>query len=110
MPACSASRNGSERRVPKADDQNLRPFRLHLLEQIVTFLAAQIEQEQGRTVLLEDGLEPLGLVDVADLGETAKKSARSPNEIGVLRVENARGGEDHAAATSSWKRTRGSRM
>ena len=83
---------------------------LHLHQQIVTFLAAQIEQEQGRPILLEDGVEPLGLRNMPDLGETAKISVRSPNEIGVLRVENARDGYDHAAATSSWKRSKGSRM
>jgi hypothetical protein len=74
---------------------------LRLHQQILTFLAAQIEQEQGRPILLENGVESLGLRNMMDLGETVKISVRSPNEIGVLRVENARDGYDHAAATSS---------
>ncbi len=94
----------------EADDQHIRPFRLDLLEQVAALIAAQIEEEQSRAILLEDGFEPIGLIDVANRGAVAEKSANPPNEIGILGVKNARGRGYHAAATSAWKRTSGRRM
>ena len=94
----------------ESDDQNIGPLGLHLGEQIAAPLTAQIEQEQSGPVLRENGVKPGHLCDMPYLGQTAEIGARSPNEIGFLRIKNARGGCDHAAATSSWKRTRGRRM
>ena len=94
----------------ESDDQNLGRLRLHPGQQVHALFRAQIEQKQGRPVLLQDRIEPLGLRHMAQLGEAAEIGACPPNEIWILRVKNARGGWDHAAATSSSKRTRGSRM
>jgi hypothetical protein len=38
---------------------------------------------------------------VAELNLTAEIGARAPNQVRVVGVKNARGREDHAAATSS---------
>ncbi len=61
---------------PEADDQNIRPFHLHLREQIATLSGAQIEQEKSRAVLLEHGVEPVGLIHVAELAMRSRRKAR----------------------------------
>src|SRR6266550_9147173 len=76
----------------ESDDQNIGPLDLHLGEQLAAPLTAQIEQEQSGPVLLEDDVKPGRLCDMPNLGQTAEIGARSPNEIGFLRINNARGG------------------
>jgi hypothetical protein len=97
-------------RGAESDDQYLRPFYLDLLDEPLTFPASQVEEENGRLLLSQDGIEPAGIIDGSDLNLVAEIGARAPHEIRILGVKNAGGGEYHAAATSSWKRTSGRRM
>src|SRR4029078_8730550 len=94
----------------QCNNQNVGPLCLYLLEQIMCFVAAQVQHQQGRAILLEDRLEPLGTIEVTHGGAGTQKRTRSPNEVRVLCIEKAGDGGDHAAATSSSKRTSGSRM
>src|SRR5262249_41716156 len=94
----------------KSDDQDLRPFEPHFLEQLVALAIPQIKEENSRGTLLHYRVEPCGCLHQSNLDPIAKKRAGSPNEMEVLRINDAGRGENHAAATSSWKRTRGRRI
>src|SRR5689334_11004490 len=97
-------------RDAKANDQNIAPFQLDLFNQLLAFFAPQVDEEEGRMILLQHRIEPVGVIDMAHFDRAAQESACAPNEIRIFSIEDAGGGRDHAAATSSSKRTSGSRI
>jgi hypothetical protein len=58
-----AQRLGTGR--PQRDDQNFGPFILNLVDKIAGFFCAEIHDEQGWPDLLENGIETIGLGDMA---------------------------------------------
>jgi hypothetical protein len=74
---------------------------LHLLKKIAALPGTQINQKQRRVILLQDRGEAIGFRNVPEQRARAQKSAASPNEIVILRVEKTGRVRDHAAATSS---------
>jgi hypothetical protein len=88
-------------RRPQRNDNDLRPLRLHLLEQIATLARPQIDEEKRGIILLQHRREPIGFCDVTEESAVAQESAAPPNEIVILRVEETSRVRDHAAATSS---------
>jgi hypothetical protein len=92
---------GLRTRGAESDDQYLGPFHLDLLDEPLTFPAPQVEEENGRVLLSQDGIEPAGIIDMLNLDLTAEIGTRTPNEIRILGIKKAGGGEYHAAATSS---------
>src|SRR3982751_5030025 len=94
----------------KGDNQDFGPIVLDLMNQFAAFFCVQINQEHGWTFLLQDGVEPIRLGDVAHLAHHAQKSLCSSPEFLVLAVENGSGRKIHAATSSRSNRTTGSRM
>src|SRR5690349_9702001 len=63
------------------DDQDVRPFKLDLLQQPVTLTNSQVKQENGWIVLLQNGMKPFGVFNNSDFNETSEERPNSPNEI-----------------------------
>jgi hypothetical protein len=74
---------------PESDHQDFRKGRLNLFEKIAGFFRAQIEDKNGRTVLLQDGVEAVRRRNVAHLRQRRQKSLRAADEVGILRIEDA---------------------
>ena len=110
MPDCSASRKGSERGVPRATSKTSGQPILNLFEKITGVFRAQIQKKKRRTGLLKHGIQSIGHADVAHLRERAQKRLDAPDEVRVLRVEDANRGRIHAAAISCLNRTSGSKI
>ena len=85
-----AQRFGAQR--SQRDHQDFRKRRLDLFEQIARFFRAQVEDENRRAVLLQDGFETVRRTDVAHLRQRAEESLHAADEIGILRIEDAYGG------------------
>jgi len=49
----------------KHDDQNVGPFPVNLLEQLVTFFCPQVDHQQRGRSLMQNRLEPIDVSDVA---------------------------------------------
>ena len=73
-------------RCAQRDDQDLRPVLLNLIEQIATFLRAEIHDEQRGIALLQDGIETTRIRHVTRLRDRAQERFHPPHEIGILRV------------------------
>src|SRR5690242_20600207 len=97
-------------RCSEADDEVIGPCRGQVFHQVASFRSAQVENEHGGAGLLQDDVEALGRLNLPYFGQAAGKGLDSPNEFGVLAVDNADRGKDHAATTSLSKRTSGSRI
>jgi hypothetical protein len=71
---------------PQRDDQNVGPFILNLLDEIAALFRAKIHDEEGWPDLLENGIETIGLSDMAHLRGRTQESFYSPDEIRVLGI------------------------
>ncbi len=76
-------------RSPEGHDQDFRPAILNLFEKITGLFRAQIQKEKRRSGLLKHGIQSIGRTDMAHLRERAQKRLDAPDEVRVLRVEDA---------------------
>ena len=74
------------------DHQDFRKRGLDLFQQIARFFRTQVENENRRAVLLQDGFKTVRRTDVAHLRQGAEESLHAADEIGILRIEDAYGG------------------
>ena len=95
---------------PERDDENIREFLLHLIEQIARIFRAQINEHDRGAGLLQNGIEPICFSDVTQLRNDAEEGFDPPDEVRILRIQDADRGRNHAAATSLAKRTSGKRI
>ena len=100
--ARSAESRGRRARLPASHPD--------LFEKITGLFRAQIQKEKRRTALLKHGIQSIGHADVAHLRERAQKRLDAPDEVRVLRIEDANRGRTHAAAISCLNRTSGSKI
>ena len=97
-------------RDAQGDDQNVGPVFLNLVDQLAAFFCTEIDEENGRPGLLQDGVEAVCIGDVAHVAHHAQERFYPPNEFFILRIKNGRRGKGHAANSSRSKRTTGRRM
>ncbi len=55
-------------------------------DEVAACFGAKVHDEQRRSGLLKDGIEPVRLRHVPHLGHGAQECFHAPNQIGVLRV------------------------
>ena len=86
-------------RSAKSDNQRFGPILLKSLKQVAAFLRSEIHDNNRGRILLQDGLEPIGVSNLPDYCVNAQKSFYPTRQVRVLGVENACGRSAHAATT-----------
>jgi hypothetical protein len=73
-------------RRAEGDDQSIAPFVPDLFEQVAALARSQIYQNESRAGLLQNSIQSIGILHMAQFGERAHVGLDPANEVRILRI------------------------